>query len=85
MNTQEAKTTIERQILLKRTADKGWPIEDFAIKSLEACLADINQGKNLEVPAMRCVNCGLILSQPLMETEGCPNCHGLDIDDKVNI
>ncbi len=84
MNITEAKIIIERQILLNRTADKGWPLSDFAKDSLNACLQDINAQKNPEAQAMRCLNCGLIISQLLIESEGCPNCNGLDIDDKIN-
>ncbi len=84
MNITEAKTIIERQMILNRTAAKGWPLSDFAKESLNACLQDINAQKNTEAPAMRCLNCGLIISQLLIEAEGCPNCSGLDIDDNID-
>lgn len=78
MTLQEAKKTIDDQILLGRT-DKAWPITKEALAYLEAASED---DANIEAIAIKCLNCGLIFSI-LHSEDGCVNCGGLDLNDKI--
>jgi len=54
---------------------KGRSVNKEAKASLQATLSDT---KNYEVEAIKCINCGIILSSLLVQS-GCPNCGGSDL------
>ena len=53
----------------------GRSVNDEAKASIEAALSDT---KNYEVDAIKCLNCGIMLSSLLVQS-GCPNCGGSDL------
>jgi hypothetical protein len=82
MKIGEVIPIIKAQILLKRTI-QGRHIVDNAISVLEASLSD---NKNWHNEALKCLNCGIIISS-LLVPEGCVNCGSKDlksIDYKIN-
>jgi len=59
---------------------KGRSINDKATSTIEAILYDT---KNYAVEAVKCLNCGIILSSLLIE-KGCPNCGNSDLTTIIN-
>ena len=53
----------------------GRTVNEKAKASIQAALSDT---KNYEVEAIKCLNCGIILSSLLVQS-GCPNCGGSDL------
>ena len=58
---------------------KGRPITERAAQSLAAILAD---EKNYNTEAIKCMNCGIILSS-IVVTKECPNCGSIDLTTKI--
>lgn len=75
MKIGEAINLIKAQIVLGRTP-KGRPIVKDAIDTLEASLDD---NKNWHNDALKCLNCGIIISS-LLVPEGCVNCGSKDLE-----
>ena len=66
MKISEVISTLMAEKLFRRTP-MGRPLTDFAIDTLNAALEDI---KNQNQDAIRCLNCGLITSS-LLVSDGC--------------
>ena len=84
MTIQESLGRINAQLILNRTvgADgKAWEMNPEAIKSVKATIDDID---NQHMPAVRCLNCGLLISSLLVEKR-CPNCGNLDLEEETQI
>ena len=58
---------------------KGRSVSEKAIESINAALAD---EKNHSVEAIKCLNCGIILSSILV-TKECPNCGAIDLTTNI--
>ena len=79
MTIQESIGNIKAQILLKKTSGESpWDINPVALKAVEATVSDV---QNYPMIAVKCLNCGLILSSLLVE-KCCPNCGCLDLEEE---
>jgi hypothetical protein len=78
MNISEVLNILNDQLLLKRTP-KGRAISEFGIKAIEATIQDT---KNYENPAIRCLGCGFVVSS-LLVADGCPNCGVIDLTENI--
>jgi len=77
MKISEGINILNAQLLLMRTPC-GRPINQYAQECLEAAISDV---KNHDKSLAKCQNC-CIISSSLLMADGCPNCHGHDIDIK---
>jgi hypothetical protein len=78
MNITQILPTLQAEKVFRKTPS-GRPITDYAIEVIEAVLSD---EKNYEAPAIRCLNCCIILSS-LLVPEGCVNCGGKDLTTNI--
>jgi Zn finger protein HypA/HybF involved in hydrogenase expression len=78
MNVRESLNTIEIQTLLNRTSE-GFSLSPKGKSAIEATIAD---NKNFGVMAVKCQNCGIILSSNVV-ANGCPNCNNTNM--KANL
>ena len=58
---------------------KGRSINEKAMESLNATIAD---EKNHNAEAIKCLNCGIILSSILV-IKACPNCGAIDLTTNI--
>jgi rubrerythrin len=79
MNISETLKTLKAQLSFERTS-KGRSITE---KGLHAVKATLDDEKNHNIKAAKCLNCGIIASSLLMP-KGCPNCGAIDITTDVN-
>ena len=81
MKISEGISLLNTELLLLRTPC-GRPINEYAQECIEATISDT---KNHSQSLISCRNCCIILSS-LLTSDGCPNCHGHDLDiEDVNI
>jgi len=80
MRISEILDILKTQVSFQRTL-KGRPITEKAVEVINASLED---EKNWGNDAVRCKNCGIILSG-LLVPEGCVNCGCKDLSDKIII
>lgn len=78
MNISEIVPTLKAEQALKKTPC-GRPITEYAISAIDAALSD---EKNYEAPAIKCLNCCIIMSS-LLVPEGCVNCGGKDLTTDI--
>jgi len=78
MKIKEVIPIIKLELLSGRTP-KGLPLTDIAKESLSDSIEDT---KNIDVEAIRCLNCGIIISS-LLVSDGCINCGGIDMSTKI--
>ena len=74
MKISDLTDILKTELKFKRTPS-GRSITEYACNGIEATLED---EKNLEMDAIRCINCGIILSG-LLVPEGCINCGSKDL------
>lgn len=79
MTIQEARQILKTQILLEKTP-KGRALNQKAILTLDAALAD---EKNYGNEVVQCLGCGFVGSILLVET-GCPNCGIVDLTTEIS-
>ena len=58
----------------------GRPLTEYAIETISATIEDT---KNYDQEATRCLNCGLLASSLLFES-GCKNCNSKDLSSDIN-
>ena len=78
MNISEVVPTLKAEKTFRKTPS-GRPITEYAEQVIEAALSD---EKNYEAPAVKCLNCCIILSS-LLVPEGCVNCGGKDLTTDI--
>lgn len=69
MKISEIIKDLKAQIIFRKTY-KGRIVNDRAVNVIETSL---NDTKNIDVKAQKCLNCGIMLSSILVLTD-CPNC-----------
>jgi hypothetical protein len=74
MNIGDVISTLKAEKSLGKTPC-GRPITERAKDALDAAISD---EKNYGAPAIKCLNCNIILSS-LLVPEGCVNCGGKDL------
>ena len=74
MNISNVIPDFKAELYFSKTS-RGRTVNEAAKASIQAALADT---KNYEVDAVKCLNCGIILSSLLVQS-GCPNCGGSDL------
>jgi Zn finger protein HypA/HybF involved in hydrogenase expression len=74
MNISNLIPDLKAELYFSKTAT-GRTVNEKAKESIQAMLSDT---KNYEVDAVKCLNCGIILSSLLIQS-GCPNCGGSDL------
>jgi len=74
MKIVEVIPDLKAELYFGKTAT-GRSVNEEAKSSIQATLSDT---KNYEVEAVKCLNCGIILSSLLIQS-GCPNCGGSDL------
>jgi len=80
MTINDALKTLIAQRNFNRTP-KGRSINEKALDSINACLADT---KNYHINAAFCLNCGIILSS-VLATKGCINCGNMKLTTEGEI
>jgi len=78
MNISEIIPTLKAEKAFRKTPS-GRPITEQGIATIEAILVD---EKNYEAPAVKCLNCNIIVSS-LLVPEGCINCGGHDLTTDI--
>jgi len=78
MKISESIDVLKKQLLLERTP-KGRPITKSALLVVETTIED---QKNYHIDAIKCLNCGIILSS-LLVPQGCVNCRSKDLLLKI--
>jgi len=78
MKISEVIKILMAEQLFKRTP-KGRKLTEFAIENIVAALED---KKNYDQQAIKCMNCGLITSS-LLVPEGCNNCGSKDLTTEL--
>ena len=59
----------------------GRSVSEEAIDSISASIKD---KKNYHVDAIKCLNCGIILSS-ILTTKGCVNCGAVDLTTNIEV
>ena len=67
------------EVIFKRTP-YGMPLTDLSLRTINATIEDT---KNHEQDAMKCLNCGIIVSS-LLVPSGCINCGVKDLTTDIN-
>ncbi len=83
MTIKESLSRIKKQLILKQTVGvdgKAWEPE-ITKEALDCVKATIEDVHNYNAIAMKCVNCGLLISQLLLEAR-CPNCGNLKFTEE---
>jgi len=75
MIISEVMPILKAEFYLKRTP-KGRSISEDGLSAVRATAED---SKNQDEEAIKCLNCGIILSS-LVVPDGCPNCGSKDLD-----
>ena len=78
MNIRGVILTLKAEKTFRKTPS-GRPLTDYAVEVINSALLD---EKNYEAPAIRCLNCCIIISS-LLVPEGCVNCGGKDFTTNI--
>jgi len=78
MKISEALSIIKTEKAFRKTPI-GRTLTEYAIEAIDAALEDT---KNYDVEATKCLNCGF-LGSSLLFPRGCPNCNSKDISSEV--
>ena len=74
MKIQDALSLMQVELKLNKTTS-GRSVSELGRNAIQATIDD---QKNYQVDAIKCLNCGFVCSSLIVET-GCPNCGGLDL------
>ena len=78
MKISDVLRTLKAEMAFRRTPS-GRPLTEFAIEALGSALEDV---KNQDQEAIKCLNCGLVVSS-LLVPEGCCSCGSKDLTTEL--
>jgi len=78
MNISSVIKTLKAETNFERT-QSGRSINEKAILSIQAAIDDT---KNYNVEAIKCLNCKIIMSS-ILATKGCMNCGAIDLTTNI--
>ena len=84
MNIQKSLSRIKTQLLLNKTVGSKSGSWDLSLDAVASVEATVNDQANYHVAAVKCSNCGLLISSLLVEVR-CPNCGGLDFEEEQGV